>query len=217
MEIIMTEKIERTMKNLNKNNIETFYVEKKEEVVLLVEKLVPQGATVAAGGSVSLTETGVLEHLRNGKYNFLDRYAEGLSREDIVEIFKKSFGADAYFCSSNAITEDGELYNVDGNANRISAISFGPKNVIMVVGVNKIVKDIDEAILRVKTVAAPKNCKRLSCKTYCFEKGHCVDLEGGMGKGCSSPQRVCRHYLVSSKQAVFGRIKVIFVNEELGY
>lgn len=213
----MTERIEETMKNLNKNNIETFYVEKKEEVVPLLEKLVPQGATVAVGGSVTLTETGVLEHLRSGRYNFLDRYAEGLDRKGVTEVFRKSFYADAYLCSSNAVTEDGELYNVDGNANRISAISFGPENVIMIVGINKIVKDINEAVLRVKTVAAPNNCKRLSCKTYCFEKGHCVDLEGGIGKGCSSPQRICRHYLVSSKQAVYGRIKVIFVNEELGY
>ena len=209
--------IENTIRNLEKNNIEALYVESKEDVVPLIEKLVPQGSTVAVGGSVSLDESGVLSHLRSGRYEFFDRYAQGLSREEVMEVYRKSFGVDAYFCSSNAVTEEGELYNVDGNANRISAIAFGPKNVIMVVGVNKIVKNIDEAVKRVKTIAAPKNCRRLDCRTYCFEKGHCMDMDGGMGKGCDSPQRICRHYLVSAKQAVMGRIKVIIVNEELGY
>lgn len=209
--------IENTIKNLEKNNIEALYVESKEDVVPLIEKLVPQGSTVAVGGSVSLDESGVLSHLRSGRYEFFDRYAQGLSREEVMEVYRKSFGVDAYFCSSNAVTEEGELYNVDGNANRIGAIAFGPKTVIMVVGVNKIVKNIDEAVKRVKTIAAPKNCRRLDCRTYCFEKGHCMDMDGGMGKGCDSPQRICRHYLVSAKQAVMGRIKVIIVNEELGY
>lgn len=209
--------IENTIKNLEKNNIEALYVESKEDVVPLIEKLVPQGSTVAVGGSVSLDESGVLSHLRSGRYEFFDRYAQGLSREEVMEVYRKSFGVDAYFCSSNAVTEEGELYNVDGNANRISAIAFGPKTVIMIVGVNKIVKNIDEAVNRVKTIAAPKNCRRLDCRTYCFEKGHCMDMDGGMGKGCDSPQRICRHYLVSAKQAVMGRIKVIIVNEELGY
>lgn len=209
--------IENTIRNLEKNNIEALYVESKEDVVPLIEKLVPQGSTVAVGGSVSLDESGVLSHLRSGRYEFYDRYAQGLSREEVMEVYRKSFGVDAYFCSSNAVTEEGELYNVDGNANRISAIAFGPKTVIMVVGVNKIVKNIDEAVKRVKTIAAPKNCRRLDCRTYCFEKGHCMDMDGGMGKGCDSPQRICRHYLVSAKQAVMGRIKVIIVNEELGY
>ena len=87
----------------------------------------------------------------------------------------------------------------------------------MVVGINKIVPNLDEAVKRVKTVAAPKNCKRLGCETYCFSKGHCADMEGGMGKGCDSPARICRHYIVSAKQNAQGRMNVIFVNEELGY
>lgn len=119
--------IENTIKNLEKNNIEALYVESKEDVVPLIEKLVPQGSTVAVGGSVSLDESGVLSHLRSGRYEFFDRYAQGLSREEVMEVYRKSFGVDAYFCSSNAVTEEGELYNVDGNANRISAIAFGPK------------------------------------------------------------------------------------------
>ena len=213
----MNERIEKTMKNLEKNNMNVFYVETKEEVIPLIEKLVEDGSTVAVGGSVTLGELGILDHLRSGKYTFYDRYEQGLTQEQIDQVFIKSMGVDAYFCSSNAVTEEGELYNVDGNANRIAAIAFGPKKVIMLVGVNKIVEDLDEAVKRVKTVAAPKNAVRLNCKTFCAVKGHCVDMEGGIGKGCDSPVRLCRDYLVSSKQKVKGRINVIFINEELGY
>ena len=209
--------IKKTLENLEKNNIKTYFLETRDEVVPLIKTLVDEGAIVACGGSVTLTEIGVLDHLKSGRYEFLDRYAPGLTPEETTEIYRKSFSADAYFCSTNAVTEDGELYNVDGNANRISAIAFGPKKVIMVVGKNKIVPNLDEAVKRVKTIAAPKNCKRLGCETYCFQKGHCADLEGGMGKGCTSPARICRHYLVSSMQRTQGRMYVIFVNEELGY
>lgn len=213
----MRENIEKTIKNLEKNNISAYFVKTKGEIVPIIEKLVEKDAMVAWGGSVTLKEAGVIEHLKSGRYRYLDRDAEGLTRDQVMDIFRQSFGADAYFCSSNAVTEEGELYNVDGNANRISAIAFGPKKVIMVVGTNKIVPDIDSAVKRVKTIAAPKNCKRLSCDTYCFQKGHCIDVEGGIGKGCESPARICRHYLVSAKQAQKDRINVIIVDEELGY
>ena len=209
--------ITKTMENLKKNNINSFFVESKEDVVPLIESLIAEGASVAVGGSVTLAETGVLEHLKSERYTFYDRYAEGLTAEQVKEIFVKSMGVDAYFCSSNAVTEDGELYNVDGNANRVAAIAFGPEKVYVIVGVNKIVANIDEAVKRVKTIAAPKNAQRLNCKTYCFAKGHCMDMEGSMGKGCDSSQRICRHYLVSAKQKEEGRINVIFVNEQLGY
>ena len=213
----MSVNVERTIKNLEKNNIEVIFVNGREDVVPAVQEILNDGATVSVGGSVTLDETGVLEHLRCGRYDFLDRYKDGLNAEQIGDIYRSSFGVDAYFCSSNAITEDGELYNVDGNANRIAAIAFGPKNVIIVAGINKIVKNIDEAVRRVKSVSAPKNAVRLCRNTYCAVKGCCVDMDGGMGKGCDSDGRMCRHYLVSSKQAQFGRIKVILVNEELGY
>ncbi len=213
----MSVNLEKTIKNLEKNNIETFFVKSRWDVIPLIEKMVAEGSVVSVGGSVTLDETGVLGHLRSGRYTFYDRYEAGLSAEQIKEIFVKSFDADAYFCSTNAITEDGELYNVDGNANRIGAIAFGPKNVIIVAGINKIVKNIDEAVKRVKTIAAPKNCLRLSRNTFCAQKGFCADMFGGIGKGCDSDERICRHYLVSSKQAQMGRIKVIIVNEELGY
>ena len=135
----MNELISKTIENLKKNNINSYYLESKEEVVPLIKELVKEGSTVAVGGSVTLNETGVTELLKSGIYKFYDRYAEGLTPEDVKEVFRRSMGVDAYFCSSNAVTAEGELYNVDGNANRVAAIAFCPEKVYMNVGVNKIV------------------------------------------------------------------------------
>lgn len=204
-------------KKLEQNNMKAFIAKDKTQALEIVKTLIPNGATVAVGGSVTLNECKILDYLRNGNFNFLDRYKPDLTQEQIREIYCKSFSADVYLCSSNAITKKGELYNVDGNANRIGAICYGPKSVIMIVGKNKIVENIDEAIKRVKTIAAPKNTKRLNCQTYCNEKGVCMGLEGEMCDGCNSPQRICANYLVSAKQRQKDRIKVILVDEILGY
>ena len=178
--------IEKTMENLRKNNMAAYYIETKKEALDLVTSLVKKGETVGVGGSVTLNEAGVLELLRNGDYNFLDRYKEGLSREEVTEIFKKSFFADSYIVSTNALTEEGELYNVDGNANRVAAMLFGPGSVIVIAGKNKIVGNLDEAAKRVKTIAAPRNVKRLGLTTYCSEKGVCMGAEDEkMCAGCS--------------------------------
>ncbi len=201
--------------NLRKNNMAVYFAETKADVVPVLEKIMKEGDTVAVGGSMSLFDCGVMEHIRSGRYNFIDRYAENLTPADIRDIYLKSFGADVYLCSSNAITEDGELVNCDGNANRIAAIAFGPASVIMVVGINKIVKNIDEAVQRIKTQAAPPNCVRLSCKTYCAENGKCVSEENF--KGCGSENRICADWLISSRQRVKDRIKIILVKETIGY
>lgn len=189
----------------------------KADVLPLVEQLLHEGDTVAVGGSVTLNETGIIDHLRSGKYEFLDRYAEGLTREQVEDIFRRSFFADAYLCSSNAITEQGELYNVDGNANRIAAIAYGPKKVIIVAGINKLVKDLDEAARRVKTCAAPCNTRRLGCDTYCNKIGHCMGVNGGMTDGCASNARICCSYLITGFQRQPDRIHVILVEEDCGY
>ena len=204
-------------KKIEQNNMKAFIAKDKTQALEIVKTLIPNGATVAVGGSVTLNECKILDYLRNGNFNFLDRYKPDLTQEQIREIYCKSFSADVYLCSSNAITKKGELYNVDGNANRIGAICYGPKSVIMIVVKNKIVENIDEAIKRVKTIAAPKNTKRLNCQTYCNEKGVCMGLEGEMCDGCNSPQRICANYLVSAKQRQKDRIKVILVDEILGY
>lgn len=208
------------MENLIKNNMEPYFVEKAEDVVPLVKTLIKEGETVSAGGSLTLKQTGITELLKSGKYNFLDRSKDGLTQEDIREIYIKTFGADTYFASANAITKNGEIYNVDGNANRVSAIIFGPKQVILVVGVNKIVDTLDDAIKRVKEISAPCNTKRLSCDTYCNKTGHCISLDNGgekMTDGCESDGRICCSYTVLAHQRAKNRIKIILVNEELGF
>ncbi len=218
MLIYMKKEIKKTMENLEKNGIKAFFVETKEEVVPLIETLVPEGSSVSNGGSVTLAETGVMNLLKSGKYDFIDR--SGLNGEELRDCYIKAYGCDAYFCSSNAVTENGELYNVDGNSNRVSCIVFGPRQVIMVVGVNKIVPDINAAIKRVKETAAPLNTVRLDCKTPCAATGECISLDDEnsfMCSGCASSQRICCNYVVSAQQRYKHRIKVIIVNEKLGY
>ncbi len=199
--------------------METFFAEDKTEALKIALDLLQDGDTVSVGGSVTLTEIGLLEALKCGKYNYLDRYAAA-SPSQMHEIFRKSFFADAYFTSSNAVTEQGELFNCDGNANRVAAMMYGPKKVIVIVGKNKIVKDLNTAILRVKTIAAPLNCKRLNKETYCAKTGHCVTMDNGqgcnMGAGCRSKDRICRNYTVMGEHLP-DRIKVLIVNEDLGY
>lgn len=209
--------IEKVLENLKKNRMDAYFVASKEDVVPLVKELVQEGASVASGGSMTLKETGVAELLRSGHYQFSDRTAPNISLEEKEKIERETFSADAFFCSANAITEQGELVNVDGTANRIAAIAYGPKSVVVVAGINKIVKDVDEGIRRIKKIAAPLNTKRLSCDTYCNKAGHCMGLDGDLTAGCASPDRICCSYLICGPQRAKNRIKVILVNEELGF
>ena len=213
----MTDSIRSVMENLEKNRIAVEYLEKKEDVLSRIRELIPAGSIVASGGSSTLNKTGVIELLKSGDYTYLDRMAPDLTPEQRQEMAIKGNTADYYLCSSNAITEAGELYNVDGNCNRIAAIAFGPKSVIMVVGINKIVPDLDAAIRRVKTIAAPLNTKRLNCDTYCRTAGVCMGVDGAMTDGCHSPARICCNYLISAQQRVPNRIRVILVGESLGF
>ena len=206
---VIEERVKRTIENLEKNNMNGYFVQNEQEAINKIEELIKEGDTVSVGGSMTLFETGVIEFLRNGKYNFLDRYAEGLTPEQIKDIYRKSFSADVYFSSSNALTEKGELYNVDGNGNRVAAMLYGPDKVIVVVGVNKIVKDLDQAIIRNRETSAPANAKRLNRNTPCAKVGYCMD--------CNSEDTICSEYTVIRRQMKPGRIHVIIVNKELGY
>lgn len=203
------QKILRTIASLEKNNMNGYIVSNKEELINKIISLTNEGEKVSCGGSMSLAETGVMEHLRSGRYDFLDRAKEGLSIKDIDRIYRECFFADTYFSSSNAITEDGELYNVDGNGNRVAALLFGPKKVIIVAGVNKIVKNLDEAIKRNREIAAPANAKRLNKSTPCTKIGYCMN--------CKSPEKICREYTVIKSQKDKNRIHVIFLNDNIGY
>lgn len=210
----------QVIKSLEENNMNGFFVKTKEDAKKLVEELINKGDVVSHGGSVTLDECGIKDLLSNGNYEYLDRSAPNLTSDEIMDIYRKTFFADVYLTSTNAITTNGELYNVDGNSNRISAMLFGPKKVIVIAGYNKIVNSIEEAANRVKSIAAPANCMRLDKKTYCSEKGECVALSQGdssICSGCSSSDRICRNFTIMSKQGNKGRVNVIIVGEELGY
>ena len=211
VKFILEKKVEKTIQNLEKNNMEAYFVQDENELIDKVKEIVKEGSTVAVGGSMTLFETGVIDLLRNGKYKFLDRYEEGLTKEQVQKVYRDSFSSDAYFVSTNALTEDGELFNIDGNGNRVAAMIYGPSTVIVVAGINKIVSNLEEAKIRVKNYAAPINAKRLNKDTPCTKVGHCVD--------CSSKDRICSHYVVTGRQTTHnkGRIKVIIVNKEFGY
>lgn len=213
----MTEKLKSVIEALQRNNFTAVYAETKNDILNIIKGLIPENSTLSSGGSQTLMESGVLELLKSGKYNYLDRFA----CEDPMDVYKEVIGCDFYFCSSNAVTQNGELINVDGFANRISALSFGPKRVIVIVGENKIVKDAKEGFLRIKRIAAPKNCVRLSCDTPCVRLGHCISLENAENPdftdGCVSPDRICRSYLITGRQKNSGRITVIVSKEKFGF
>lgn len=203
------QKIARTVQAINKNNMNGYYAKDREELIKIIEDIVSEKSLVSCGGSMTLFETGVMEHLRSGRYKFLDRYKEGITREEIVNMFKESFFSDAYFTSSNAVTENGELYNVDGNGNRVAAMLYGPEKVIVICGVNKIVKNVEEAIKRNREYAAPINAKRLNKETPCSKVGYCMD--------CKSKDRICNEYTLIKRQNRKERMHIIFLNENLGY
>ncbi len=202
-------RVEKTIKALEKNCMKGYYVKSEAELLSLIDTLIAEDKLITAGGSMTLAETGVIAHL-NEKYSsiFADR-AKCANQDEIEDVFRKAYISDTYFASTNAITENGELFNIDGNGNRVSAMIFGPKQVILVVGINKIVADLDEAKTRLKKVACPANTVRLNCDTPCKEVGECCN--------CHSPARICCAYVTLAQQRKKDRIKVIFINDSYGY
>ncbi len=206
---IYEKKLSRTEKALTANGYSVHIAENWEEARKILFSLIPEGASVGVGGSMTLTELGVIEALRNGNYNFLDRYEPGLSGEELKSIMKKALLCDVFLSSSNAITCNGELYNVDGNSNRVAPMLYGPDSVIIVAGINKLVENLDEARLRVRNIVAPANCVRLGIENPCTKFGSCCD--------CKVDSKICCNTVIMGKQRVPGRVKVILVCEELGF
>lgn len=201
--------VERTIKNLNSRNMEGYYINNIDQLLQKLKELLPEGSIVGVGDSMTLFETGVIDFLRSKNFNFLDKYQDKLTNDEKRDIYIKNFSADTFICSTNAITESGELYNVDGNGSRVAPMIYGPKQVILIVGINKIVKNIEEAEIRVRSYAAPIDAKRLNKDTPCTKLGYCVD--------CKSPNRICNDFVVIRGQFIKGRIKVLILGENLGY
>lgn len=198
--------IDRLRRNCELNRFEFDYVESIEECRMLVNQLIHKNNVVSHGGSVTLSECGILDLLKERKdIVYLDRS----NCEDVQKLYREVFSADIYLTSVNALTKEGELYNVDGNGNRVAAMLFGPKKVIVIAGINKIVENVEEAVKRVQQIAAVKNNIRLNTDNPCVKTGTCVH--------CRSANKLCREYTLITSSAIDKRIHIIVVNEELGY
>ena len=204
----MEEKIEKLIGELKRRRMDAAFFETKEELLAHLKELVPEGSTVTWGGSVTLGQTGVIDMFRNGPYKVLDR-ADCSTHEEAHELMHKAFFSDYYFMSTNAMTEDGILVNIDGNSNRVAAIAYGPKNVVMIVGMNKIAKDVDSALSRARNIAAPVNAQRFPLDTPCKVNGSCVN--------CKSKDTICCEFLITRYSRHANRFHIILVNEELGF
>lgn len=214
----MNEQIKITMEALKENNMVPFYAENKEEALEILKGLIKENDLIGLGGSMTLKEIGATALVRGGGYNIIDRYDENLTAEERMECLRKALLSDVFLTSSNAISEKGELINVDGFGNRGAALVYGPKSVIVVVGKNKIVKNAEEGFKRIKEIAAPKNCQRLAKNNYCAFKNECMAISSdSLSSGCKSESRICCSYIVQSYQLIKDRIKVIICNEDLGY
>lgn len=196
------------LKGMEKRHMESYYCETSEEAKALALSLVPAGSSVSFGGSVTLNETGVLAALRERDDITLYDRDNANGPEEVKQIMHDALSCDYYFMSSNAITHDGELVNIDGNGNRVAALIYGPENVIIIAGMNKIVKDTEEGISRTRNIAAPPNCVRLNKNTPCAVNGVC---------GNCLADTICDQIVITRASRMPKRIKVILVGEELGF
>ncbi len=196
---------QKTVKGLESRNMSGYYAADRAEALKLALSLIPEGASVTMGGATSAVEIGLVDALKGGNYNFIDRAKFADKREAML----LAYDADVFLSSANAMTDDGILVNIDGNSNRVSAIAQGPKKVIFIVGMNKVCKDLDDAMKRARNVAAPMNAARFDISTPCKKLGTCMD--------CKSPDTICCQFLITRYSRHPGRIHVILVNDELGF
>ena len=196
------------IKNMGKRQMEGYFVPDKSAALDLLLSLIPEGASIGYGGSVTLSEVGALEALSSEKYNLIRR-ENAKTQEETEAIFKEILFSDYFLMSSNAVSVDGQLINVDGRGNRVAFLAYGPKNVILICGMNKIVPSVEAGIERVKTLAGPMNATRLNRTTPCSASGICGD--------CQSPDCICASTVITRRSHTPKRIKVILVGEELGY
>ena len=193
------------MKGLEKRNMSAYYAHTKEEALEIALSLIPEGAKVTKGGSMSVLEIGLQDALIAGNYDYCNR--DEMTDKRAAELF--AYDADVFLGSANAVTEDGILVNIDGNSNRVSAIAYGPRKVILIVGMNKIAADVDSAMKRARNEAAPINAQRFNLSTPCSKTGKCMD--------CLSPDTICCQFLITRFSKHKDRIHVILVDEDLGF
>ena len=198
----------KLIQNLERRHFEAYYCPTAAEMVGKVLELIPERSSVSWGGSMSVRDTGLTARLKGGNYDVFDR-DDAKDEEEKLAIYRKAFECDFYLASANALSEDGVIVSVDGNGNRVAAITWGPKRVIFVVGMNKVAQNVEAALARARSTAAPINAARFDIKTPCQRDGICHN--------CNSPQSICNyiHFLRNSYPAK--RHIVVLVGENLGY
>lgn len=199
---------ETIIHNLAKRNMEGCYFPTAADCTQAILKEMPEGSVIGWGGSESVKESGLMDAIHNGNYELIDR-SSAKTPEESRQLYAKTVLADYYLMSTNAITLDGELINIDGNGNRVACLIQGPAHVILVVGMNKVVTDVESGIARVRNMASPANAIRLNRNLACAATGVCHD--------CLSPECFCNQLVITRRSMHNGRIKVYLVGEELGY
>ena len=196
---------QKVIKGLESRNMKGYFAHSKEEALQMALQMIPEESTVTMGGGMSVHEIGLVKALKEGNYNFIDRDEYKDRREAVL----KGYDADFFLTSTNAITEDGVMINIDGSSNRVSAMAYGPKKVIYIVGMNKVCSDVDSALKRARNVAAPINAVRIGTDTPCTKSGTCMN--------CKSPDTICCQFLITRFSREKDRANVILVNEPLGF
>ena len=196
---------QQVIKGIESRNMKGYYAATKEEALKIALEIIPESSSVTMGGAMSAHEIGLVDAIKNGNYNFIDRD----KAEDKRAAMLAAYDADYFLTSANAITEDGVMVNIDGNANRVSAIAQGPKHVVAIVGMNKVCPDVDAAMKRARNVAAPINAQRFGLNTPCCKTGSCMN--------CKSPDTICCQFLITRFSRHADRIHVIMVNDNLGF
>ncbi len=196
---------EKVIKGLKSRNITGYYAATREDALAQALEIIPEGATVTMGGCMSAIQIGLVDALKGGSYNFIDRDEIADKRAAMLA----AYDADVFLSSCNSMTEDGILVNIDGNSNRVSAIAQGPKKVLFIVGMNKICNDVDTAMKRARNVAAPLNAQRFNIDTPCKHTGSCAN--------CKSLDTICCEFLITRFSKHPGRMHLILVNDDLGF
>ena len=199
---------EKVIKGLESRNMTGYYAESKEDALKKALELMPEGSSVTMGGCMSAVEIGLVDAVKNGNYNFIDRDV-AKTPEEKRAVMLKGYDADFFLSSANAMTDDGVIVNIDGNSNRVSMIAQGPKHVLFIVGMNKVCGDIDDAMKRARNIAAATNAQRFGLSTPCSKSGTCFN--------CKSPDTICCQFLITRFSRHAGRIHVILVNDNLGF
>jgi hypothetical protein len=203
--------VEVTLNNLRKNGFTAFYVPSKEEALKKTLEMIPSDAKVGIGGSVTIREVGLSKALKERGNPLADHWQTGLSKDEVKEVRRRQLTSDVFLSSSNAVTMDGKLLNADGTGNRVAAMIFGPPKVIIVAGINKIVKDAEEGLRRIRDVASPMNANRLGRTSPCGLEGTCVEDQ------CEPPERLCNIVTILERRPDLTDITIMLVGETLGY